>query len=188
MAWTVVSSEQVPLRISLRETAGMTFHRGYALAAGEALEDLDMGGGSHLWLRVTGEQSAGLVTVIEGLVHEGGPPLHVHEAEDEVVIVLDGQLMYQVGDDHGQLSAGGLLWFPRNVPHAIANHSGKPVRFLTVVTPAGIEDFFRSQRDYLAGLAPGAAPDAAAMAELPGATQRAVLGPPLAADPKREPA
>lgn len=50
-----------------------------------------MGGGSVLSLRVTGEQSNGLVTVIEGIVRHGGPPLHVHEAEDEVVIVLDGK-------------------------------------------------------------------------------------------------
>jgi oxalate decarboxylase/phosphoglucose isomerase-like protein (cupin superfamily) len=118
-------------------------------------------------------------------VHAGGPPLHVHEAEDEVVVVLEGQLTYQVGEDRGHLSEGGLLWFPRRVPHAIANHSGQPVRFLTVVTPAGIEDFFRSQRDYLGALAPGAEPDAAAMADLPGATERTVTGPPLRPQPTR---
>lgn len=64
----------------------MTRHVGYALAAGEALEDLDMGEGSHLMLRVTGSQSAGLVTVLEGVVHEGGPPQHVSDGEDEVVV------------------------------------------------------------------------------------------------------
>ena len=41
----------------------MTLHRrGYALRAGESLEDLDMGGGSVLSMRVTGEQSNGLLT------------------------------------------------------------------------------------------------------------------------------
>jgi uncharacterized cupin superfamily protein len=29
--------------------------------------------------------------------------LHVHEAEDEVVIVLEGQLDYQVGEERGAL-------------------------------------------------------------------------------------
>lgn len=70
-------------------------HHGYALLPGESLEDLDVGGGSVLSLRVTGEQSNGLVTVIEGIVNDGGPLLHVHESEDEVVIVLDGELAYQ---------------------------------------------------------------------------------------------
>lgn len=158
----------------------MTFNRGYALATGNALEDLDMGGGSRLSLKVTGRQSLGLITVLEGVVNSGGPPLHVHEEEDEVVIVLEGQLEYQVGEERGELTAGGLLWFPRRVPHAIANLADSPCRFLTVITPSGIEDFFRGQRDYLANLAPGSAPDPAGFAAVPGAAQRPVVGPPLA--------
>ncbi|HEU5108108.1 MAG TPA: cupin domain-containing protein [Micromonosporaceae bacterium] len=159
----------------------MTLHNGgYALAPGAALEDLDMGGGSVLSLKLTGEQSNGLVTVIEGVVHRGGPPLHVHEAEDEVVVVLAGELTYRVGEQAGTLPAGGLLWFPRRVPHAVANLAGTPCRFLTVVTPGGIEDFFRAQRDHLASLPPGQEPDPAGLAALPGAGSRRVVGPPLA--------
>jgi quercetin dioxygenase-like cupin family protein len=138
-----------------------------------------MGGGSVLSIRVAGEQSGGLVTVIEGVVEQGGPPLHVHQAEDEVVVVLDGELAYQIGDQRGVLPTGGLLWFPRTVPHAVANLSGRPSRFLTIVTPAGVEAFFRAQRDYLASLPPGAAADPAALGALPGAALRRVVGPPL---------
>jgi mannose-6-phosphate isomerase-like protein (cupin superfamily) len=154
--------------------------RGYALRPGESLEDLDMGDGSILAVRMTGEQSNGLLTVIEGLVVSGGPPVHVHETEDEVVVVLDGALTYRVGDKHGVVETGGLLWFPRLVPHAVANLSDKPCRFLTIVTPAGIEDFFRAQRDYLASLPPGAPSDPAALSALPGAQSRPTVGPPLA--------
>ncbi len=118
----------------------MTFDGGYALGPHEALEVLDMGGGSVLSLKVTGQQSHGVVTVLEGVVLAGGPPLHVHEAEDEVVICLEGELAYQLGEERGALERGGLLWFPRRVPHAVANLSDAPVRFLTVVTPSGIED------------------------------------------------
>ena len=64
----------------------MTLVGGYALGPGEALEDLQMGGGSVLSLKVAGRQSNGLVTVIEGIALAGGPPLHLHEAEDEFVI------------------------------------------------------------------------------------------------------
>ena len=162
----------------------MTLHQGYALAADEALEELDMGGGSRLSLRVTGSQSSGRVTVIRGEVLAGGPPLHVHDAEDEVVVVLEGSLEYQLGDDRGRVDAGGLLWFPRTVPHAIANNGEAPVRFITIVTPSGIEEFFRAQRDYLTGLAPGVPPDPAVMASLPGADRRQVVGPPLTPLPR----
>jgi quercetin dioxygenase-like cupin family protein len=138
-----------------------------------------MGTGSTLFLKVTGEQSRGLVTVLEGVVLSGGPPLHVHEAEDEVVIVLEGTLDYLVGDDRGVLNAGGLLWFPRQVPHAVANLTGEPCRFITVVTPSGIEDFFRAQRNYLATLPAGTPPDPSRLASVTGARERQVVGPPL---------
>jgi len=157
----------------------MTMVGGYALGPQDALEDLDMGGGSVLSLKVTGQQSNGLVTVLEGVVLSGGPPLHVHEAEDEVVICLEGELAYQVGEERGALEPGGLLWFPRGVPHSVANLSDRRARFLTVVTPSGIEDFYRAQRDYLAQVRNGHPFDLAAFSRVPGHETRTVVGPPL---------
>ena len=78
-----------------------------------------------------------------------------------------------VAVQRGSLGAGGLLWFPRQVPHAVANLTDRPCRFLTVVTPSGIEDFFRAQRDYLVSLPPGTPPDPARLASVPGAAERA---------------
>lgn len=86
----------------------MPFNRDYTLKPQDALEVLDMGGGSMLSLKVTGHQSHGMVTVLEGVVLAGGPPLHVHAAEDEVVICTEGELAYQVGEEHGALEPGGL--------------------------------------------------------------------------------
>ena len=40
-----------------------------------------------LLLNVTGQVSHGAAKVISGIVPSGGPPLYVHDAEDEVVIV-----------------------------------------------------------------------------------------------------
>lgn len=157
----------------------MTWETGYALAPGEVLDRLDMSGGTSVSLKVTAEQSGGVLTVFEGFLVSGGPPLHVHETEDEVVIVLDGELDYQLGDERGAVATGGLLWLPRRVPHAIANLAESPCRFITVVTPSGIEDFFRAQRDYRASLPEGASPDPAALGRIPGADIRPAVGPPL---------
>jgi quercetin dioxygenase-like cupin family protein len=155
------------------------YNTGYVLEAGASLENLDMGGGSVLALRVTGAESDGRVTVIEGVVHRGGPPLHVHDEEDEVVVVTEGRLAYLVGDQAGEIGPGGLLWMPRRVPHAIAQAGLEPCRFVTIVTPAGIEDFFRAQRDYLASLPTDAAPEPADLAAVDGAGSRPVVGLPL---------
>lgn len=139
-----------------------------------------MGGGSVLSLKVTGRESNGRMTVISGVLESGGPPLHQHEVEDEVVICADGELTYQVGIQRGTLGPGALVWFPRSVPHAVANLAGTPCRFITVITPAGIEDFFQAQRDYLRGVSPQSPFDRREFENLPGSELRPVLGPPLA--------
>ena len=105
----------------------------------------------------------------------------LHESEDEVVIVIEGELDDQVGDDRGALTWGGMLWFPRRVPHAVANLSQEPCRCITVVTPSGIEYFFRGQRDYLTSVPAGHLPDPQRLAAVPGADLRRVVGPPLTA-------
>ena len=155
---------------------------GFAVAPGEAIEKWEMGG-DVLRLLVGAEQSNGAISIIEGTGHGGGPPLHVHDAEDEVVFVLDGELAYQVGDEHGALSSGGLLWFPRRVPHTISNLSDAPCRFLTIATPGGIEQMFRAQSEYLASLSPGTPWDRETMERLDGAATRRVVGPPLTMKP-----
>jgi quercetin dioxygenase-like cupin family protein len=156
----------------------MTVHQGYALVPGESLEELRMGIGSTLSLKVTGLESGGRVAVFEGFVEQGGPPLHVHQTEDELVVCLEGALSYQVGEQRGVLLPGGLAWMPRLVPHAVGNLSGQRCRFLTVVTPGGIEDFFRAQRDYLENLG-DARFDGEAFANVAGGDQRPIVGQPL---------
>ena len=149
-------------------------------AAGPAIEEWAMGGGSILRLLVDAERSEGSVTVIEGFVQEGGPPLHVHDAEDEVVVVLEGELAYRIGDERGSAGEGGLLWLSRGIPHTLANLSGRPCRFLTLATPRGIEELFRAQSEYIASLPAGTAPALDEMERLPGAASRRAVGPPLA--------
>ena len=54
----------------------MTLHGGYALRHQEAFEELDMGADSVLSLKVSGQQSNGLVTVLGSELRPVvGPPL-----------------------------------------------------------------------------------------------------------------
>jgi quercetin dioxygenase-like cupin family protein len=157
----------------------MSLHEsGYALAPGESLEEWEMGG-DVLRLLVSAEQTRGVVSVIEGVARGGGPPLHVHDNEDEVVLVVAGRLAYRVGDSEGEIEPGGLLWMPRQIPHAIANLSAAACRFLTIAMPGGIEVLFRAQSRYLSSLPGGAPPDPDVMARLEGAETRRAVGPPL---------
>jgi quercetin dioxygenase-like cupin family protein len=89
------------------------------------------------------EQSDGQVSVMENVVpaHSAGPPLHTHDF-DEAFYLLEGELIFQVEDEVFTRRAGELAFAPRNVAHALANHSEADARYLLVCTPAGLERHF----------------------------------------------
>jgi quercetin dioxygenase-like cupin family protein len=68
-------------------------------------------------------------------------PLHVHEREDEQVVVLEGAITCRVGDATHRLAAGATLALPRGVPHAHLVTAPR-ARLLTVATPGGFERLF----------------------------------------------
>jgi quercetin dioxygenase-like cupin family protein len=89
------------------------------------------------------EQSGGRTSMMENVVpaHSAGPPLHMHDF-DEAFYMLEGELIFQVEDEVFTKRAGELAFAPRNVAHALANHSDADARYLLVCTPAGLERLF----------------------------------------------
>jgi len=82
-------------------------------------------------------------TVFEQVTPAGwGPPRHIHAHEDEIVYVLDGTYDVSLGEEHRTLSAGGCAVLPRGVPHGFRNVGAAPGRFLCLVAPAGLEEYF----------------------------------------------
>lgn len=58
------------------------------------------------------------MTVVEFTQPRGfGPPLHVHEHEDEVMIVLEGEIAFRSGDTETIAGPGSTVWLPHGVPH-----------------------------------------------------------------------
>ncbi|MEV5576062.1 cupin domain-containing protein [Spirillospora sp. NPDC052269] len=72
------------------------------------------------------------------------PPLHVHENEDELWFVLDGEVTFLVGDESHDLVAGQVAHGPRGVPHSYLVRSPKGARLAVVFSPASIERYFRA--------------------------------------------
>ncbi|MET0496432.1 MAG: cupin domain-containing protein [Actinoplanes sp.] len=97
----------------------------------------------HTTVLLRSEQSAGHVSVMENVVRAGsaGPPLHRHDF-DEAFYMLEGELVFQIGDERFTRHAGELAFAPRNVTHALANHSDADARYVLVCTPAGLERHF----------------------------------------------
>lgn len=69
-------------------------------------------------------------------------PLHVHSREAEAFYVLEGTLLYRAGYELHELVAGSFIHLPPGVPHAFRITGSTPVRFLGLVSPAGLMDLY----------------------------------------------
>ena len=65
-----------------------------------------------------------------------GAPLHVHHANEELLLVLAGTLSLRGPNGAQLLSAGAVVAFPRGQAdaHSLVNRSDAPVRYLVVST------------------------------------------------------
>ena len=57
--------------------------------------------------------------------------------------VLSGSFRILRGTETWLARAGDIVFFPRGLEHAFMAVGAEPARLLTVITPAGLEDFFR---------------------------------------------
>jgi len=85
------------------------------------------------------------VFIIENTFHEkGGPARHLHYEQEEWFYVVEGDFLFEIGDERFKLQTGDSVLAPRQVPHVWA-HTGENLgRILIAFLPAGkMEAFFR---------------------------------------------
>ncbi len=61
-------------------------------------------------------------------------PVHSHEANEQMGLVLEGSIEMTIGDETRKLSPGDYYYIPRCVPHGIKTLD-KPVRVLDLFSP-----------------------------------------------------
>ena len=84
--------------------------------------------------------------VISTTPPEGGPPLHVHEHEDELFYIIKGTYEFRFGDETILASAGDLVHLPAHIPHSFRNVGSEPGMAMNTMTPGGFEQFFVGDR------------------------------------------
>ncbi len=66
----------------------------------------------------------GALSVVEFTAPRGlGPPLHRHDDEDELFVVLRGEVAFHTGDDRLLTGEGGIAFLPHGIPHTFQVHS-----------------------------------------------------------------
>jgi quercetin dioxygenase-like cupin family protein len=135
-------------------------------------------------IRAGGDATGGQLAVLEHQAERGyGSPLHLHHADEETFLVLEGELRVEVDGQAHAAGAGAVAFLPRKLPHAFVVTSPQ-ARFLTLHTPAGFDQFALA-----AGTSVGVTtappldespPDPAALAAMAASYGIEILGPPPA--------
>jgi mannose-6-phosphate isomerase-like protein (cupin superfamily) len=111
---------------------------GRAPGAGERL----VVGELTILIRASAAATGGAFTLLEEVPPLADTPLHVHEREDELFYVLDGEHVFRIGDEEFRVGPGGFAFGPRGVPHSQRRVTPGAGRLLIVFTPGGFEGFF----------------------------------------------
>ncbi|TDO35193.1 cupin domain [Kribbella sp. VKM Ac-2527] len=95
--------------------------------------------------KIDGVDSGGALAVVEHPFEVGGlVPPHVHHREDEISIVLEGEIGFRSEDKEIVLGPGGYIVKPRGEVHAMWNAGPTPARMIEIISPAGLEELFRT--------------------------------------------
>jgi len=92
------------------------------------------------------EQTDGRFGLIEMVVPRGREPSrHLHHSDDEGFYVLDGRVIFYVGEETYLADPGTFVFLPHGVPHSYAFETDV-VRMLSFVAPGGLEAHFQDSR------------------------------------------
>src|ERR1700712_4735861 len=101
-------------------------------------------GGGVMQVVLDSAATGGQLTMLRTALPRGAStPVHVHGSEDEIFLLLQGAMTCWVGDERLELNEGGVAVLPRQVAHAYRVDSAE-AHLLTLVTPGGLEGFFRN--------------------------------------------
>jgi quercetin 2,3-dioxygenase len=99
-----------------------------------------------LAFKVASRDTGGALFVVEQTNRaRGGPPRHIHLAQEEWFYALEGEFIVEVGGRTDRLGPGDSLLAPRGIEHSWAFVGDRVGRLLIAFTPAGqMEAFFRA--------------------------------------------
>lgn len=108
--------------------------------------------GANQIIKLTGKDTNGQFTLIEQNNEPGvGIPPHVHENEDEVFQVIQGQVEMLIGEETSILNSGDLIFCPKGVPHSWRVVGKSKALAILTIFPAVLENMFEELAELPAG-------------------------------------
>ena len=93
-------------------------------------------------LLVTSRETEGRYAMLRATERRGlEPPPHTHTKEDETFLILEGEVVYTVGNQNFHAKQGDAMFLPKNIQHSFKIQTEK-LETLILLTPGGLENYF----------------------------------------------
>lgn len=100
--------------------------------------------GERFSIRIPGSATDDRYSITEILSSPGdSTPVHLHEREDEHILVVEGTVRVLYGDETFDVTAGTTVSLARGIPHAWGNPTDTPLRLVIIAAPGGVEEVLR---------------------------------------------
>jgi len=168
--WHAGNGSYAQARASQAKPIFLAAGEGRRVGTGETAMVFKLGGG----------ESGSTFEVAEADIKpQGGPPVHVHDDEDEAFFVVRGTFRVKVGEQTTESGPGAFVFAPRGLPHAFLNIGKTTGALLFFTAPPGFEAFWRESAEATKGLAPGSKDVEKALGAVLAKYKKRVVGPPL---------
>jgi quercetin dioxygenase-like cupin family protein len=118
------------------------FHQEPVVVLPDSGEQLNIAG-SKILHKIKSSATNGVFSVMEIVTPPGkGVALHVHEREDELVDLLEGEIEVTLGNQKMKAVPGVIALLPRGIPHGFTNIGNKPSRLLDTILPGQFDNYF----------------------------------------------
>ena len=108
--------------------------------------------GDHQQFKFTGKDTNGqYLSIFQDNPPNTEIPMHVHENEDEVYRVIEGEVEFTVGGETTLLKSGDAIFLPRKIAHSWKVVGNSNAKVLLDVFPAGLEAMFEELNKLPAG-------------------------------------
>ena len=95
-------------------------------------------------VKLAAEDTGGAFTLLE-IVNPpgGGVPSHVHELDDETVVLVEGELSALIGEQQATMLPGDVVFISRGTVHSFTNVGSGQARVIAITSPGGSESMLR---------------------------------------------
>ena len=83
--------------------------------------------------------------VIEDLPPDSAIRVHLHQHEDEIIVIRMGSGIATLGDDEVAVAAGAIVYVPQGVWHGLRNNATETLGMSAIYSPPGFEQAFKDR-------------------------------------------